>query len=252
MPVEDVNFAPRSREVTAELSRLNRSRAEPLSKFQLKQIADAKPIYIYNVSTIYQWDRFQGQLGTVRIPKCEVGEKLSKPYVMKGVITRWYDQGFGRKKAFMESGMEVAEDICGCSKEYPVESPNNNLTNFGVFITEKPFEELSQREQDRLLSAANAKLMERLRNNILEADRFHVVPTQRSWIGEMHIASLVALNEIEGTKETRPWAPMRGAEKTEDCKFCGAKVKPGFPVCTSCHHILDQEKYDKMQAKKAS
>src|ERR1700722_8901337 len=118
MPLPDLTSAPTD-VVNAQMQKLNKGRSQPLTRFQQKQIQEAKPVYIYNVSTIHRWERFQGQLGTVVIPKCEEGQKVSKPYIVKGVIARWYDKGLGRKEAFLEEGIEVAEDICGCSREYP-------------------------------------------------------------------------------------------------------------------------------------
>lgn len=250
MPVQDANFAPRSSAVAAELQKMNRNRAQPLTKFQQQQIAEAKPVFIYNVSPIHEWRKPQGQLGTVVIPKREKGERVSKPYSLRGAVPRWYDKGLGRKEVFIESGIEIAEDICGCSQEFPVDTPNNNLTNFGVFITLQPFDELPKKEQDKLLDDANAKLMICLRKLVLEADLLH--PATPKWVGQIHRDALNALNELEGTKEQRPWAPISHAERGEDCKFCGSKVKIGIVVCPTCRNVLDEEKYAKMQGKKAS
>jgi hypothetical protein len=31
-----------------------------------------------------------------------------------------------------------------------------------------------------------------------------------------------------------------------NCKFCGTLLKPGFPVCASCHHVVDEIAYKTM------
>ena len=147
MAVPDLTSAPTD-VVNAQMQKLNKGRQQPLTRSQLKNQAEAKPVYIYNVSTIHRWERFQGQLGTVVIPKCEEGERVSKPYKVAGKIFRWYDKGLGRKEAFEEEGLDVAEDICGSSKEYPVESLNNNLTTFGVFITHALLEDLPKKSRN--------------------------------------------------------------------------------------------------------
>jgi hypothetical protein len=116
-----------------------------LTKAQQRQVNESKPVYIYNVSTIHRWDRFQGQLGTLTIPKREPGEVVSKPLVIPGAVARFYDKGFGKMEAFIDEGMDVAEDICGCSTQYPAESSSNNLTKYGVFLLVRPFEELAEK-----------------------------------------------------------------------------------------------------------
>lgn len=248
MPVPEMTVA-QSDVVNQQMAKLNKSRQQPLTRFQQKQIAESKPVYIYNVSTIHRWDKFQGQLGTVVIPKRLEGERVSQPYVVKGVIARWYDKGLGRKEAFLEEGFEVAEDVVGCSKEYPVEAQNNNLENFGVFITREPFEDLPKKEQERLLLAANDKLLSKLRDIVLEADRFWAGPTQqKAWIGDIHRAALNAVNQLEGSKEDRPWAPIRHTARSVDCQFCGTSNKPGVAKCANCHEIVDVELYAKLQA----
>jgi hypothetical protein len=245
--VPDLTSAP-SDAVNQQMRKLNKGRTQPLTRFQQKQISEAKPVYIYNVSTIHKWERFQGQLGTVVIPKCDEGERVSKPYIVKGVIARWYDKGLGRKEAFLEEGLEVAEDIVGCSKEYPVENLNNNLMTFGVFITRKPFEELSQREQDRVLEEATEKYINKLRDIILQADGLYAGDdNSKKGIGSIHREALRAFNQIEGSKEDRPWAPVRHAAKSVDCPFCGISNKPHVAKCANCHEIINQELYDKLK-----
>lgn len=239
--------------VSSEMRRLNKSRFTPMNKFQRQISEQAKPIYIYNVSPIHEWAKPQGQLGTVMIQKREKGQLVSKPYIVPGVVNRWYDKGLGRKELFQESGIDVAQDICGCSTEYPVENSNNNLMNFGVFITDRPFEELPKKKQEELLDAANERLRAKLAAIVLEADQYWAGPTQqKGWIAKIHREALTALNEMDGTKEDRPWAPIRHAEKKDDCKFCGSAIKPGVVVCPNCRNVLDEERYAKMQCKRAS
>ena len=236
--------------INNEMRRLNKTRFTGLTKLQRELTEKAGKVYIYNVSTIHEWHKPQGQLGTVIIPKCEKGKRVSKPYVLPGIINRWYDKGLGRKENFQESGLEVAQDICHCHPEYPAESANNNLTNFGVFITEKSLEELPQKKQDELIEAAHEKMVKKLQEMILEADLFHQGGNPK-WVGQIHRDALQAFNEITGAKEERPWAPIRYAQKAEDCRFCGSTVKPGVVVCPTCRNVLDESKYKQMAGKRA-
>ena len=237
--------------IQGQMQRLNKTRFTGLTKLQRDLTEKAGKVYIYNVSPIHEWSKPQGQLGTVIIGKCEKGKRVSRPYVLSGIINRWYDKGLGRKELFQESGFEVAEDICGCSKEFPSDHTNNNLSNFGVFITTKPFEELSKREQDEIWEEAHGKMLKKLQDMVLEADLFHQ-SNKGNWIGQIHRDALQAFNDITGAKQERPWAPIRYAQKADDCKFCGSSVKPGVVVCPTCRNVLDEEKYSKMGGKKAS
>jgi len=237
--------------INTQMRRLNKTRFTGLTKLQKDLTEKAGKVYIYNVSTIHEWVKPQGQLGTVIIQKCEKGKRVSKPYVLNGIINRWYDKGLGRKEIFQESGIEIAEDICCCSKEFPSENANNNLTNFGVFITERPLDELPRKEQDELIEAAREKMLKKLQDMILEADLFHQGGNQK-WVGQIHRDALQAFNEITGAKEERPWAPIRYVAQSEDCKFCGSKVKAGVVVCPTCRNVLDEKEYEKRGGKKAS
>ena len=237
--------------IRGQMQRLNKTRFTGLTKLQKELTEKAGKVYIYNVSPIHEWAKPQGQLGTVIISKCPKGQRVSKPYILNGIINRWYDKGLGRKELFQESGIEIAEDVCGCSKEFPSENANNNLTNFGVFITTEPFEDLPKKKQDELWEAAHEKMLKKLQDLVLEGDLFHQGGNAK-WIGQIHRDALQSFNDITGSKETRPWAPIRYAQKAEDCRFCGSTVKPGVVVCPTCRNVLDEKKYEQMGGKKAS
>lgn len=256
MPVPDMTSAP-SEVVDRTMRGLNKGRIQPLTRSQMKNLADSKPVYIYNVGTIsfcglaYAGHApYQGQLGTVVIPLREPGERVSKPYKVAGKIFRWYDKGLGRKEAFEEEGIDVAEDICGCSKEYPAPSLNNNLTTYGVFITRSLFEDLPKKEQEKLIEEATAKFIEKLRELILRADQMHAGSDQeKKGIGQIHRDALNAFNRETGSKEERPWAPVRYSAKSVDCPFCGTGNKPNTAKCANCHEIINQELYDQLKKK---
>jgi hypothetical protein len=259
MSVPDMTSAP-SDVVNKTMRGLNKGRIQPLTRSQLKNQADAKPIFIYNVGTIsfcglpYAGHApYQGQLGTVVIPMRGDGERVSKPYKVQGKIFRWYDKGLGRKEAFEEEGMDVAMDICGCDPEYPAPSLNNNLTTYGVFITRAPFEELKKAEQESLIDQATNKFIEKLRELILRADQMHAGSDQeKKGIGQIHRDALTAYNREAGSKEERPWAPVRYSAKSVDCQWCGFSNKPGFPICANCKGVINPELHAEMEKKNKS
>src|SRR6202041_3142937 len=102
-----------------------------------------------------------------------------------GVIARQYDKGLGKKEWYIEDGVDIVEDLLGCSKRYPPPTPDNNLTTFGVFYTDKLFEDLPAAEQASLISAATQKLIIKLQTLVLSADRLHSA-RHGNWIPQVH------------------------------------------------------------------
>lgn len=264
-------------DVEQKISRLNERRDEQMSEFEARQVDEGakNPIHIYNVSKIDQHDQNHGgQLGTKRIERCESGQQVSKPTLVDGVVARRYDAGFGKRRWMLEDGMDIAMDLCGCNPKYPSENANNNLLNYGVFISRRPFEELVERregetdpqyqrrlekEQTKILVAPMAAYEKKLRSRILEADRYHSTPKAdgspdpKTFIVQIHLDALNALNEMIVTRgqaeETRPWAPVgyKTGASQKDCRFCGRLMPFDKPKCPTCGEIVDQELYDKMK-----
>jgi hypothetical protein len=251
MPVG--SSVPQAGPVNSELSRLNNRRRTKLTKFQEHELEEGQkhPVYIYNVSPIHRWDRYQGQLGTLVINKCDDGQRVSEPLIIPGCIVRYFDKGFGKQEAMIEGGMEIAEDICGCSKEYPPDSPTSNLTNYGVFILQKPIDEYPEKKQLEFINEALQKLIPQLQLRIQEADQWWQgvpAPVYKGLIVSIHRDALRLYNELTGSKEERPWATIRYQGKaTEECKFCGFANRSGVVKCQNCHEILDTEQYEKLK-----
>lgn len=219
---------------------VGKRRSYPMSSFERRAVEEGskKPFYIYSVNPVHEWPIQHGQLGTVLIRKRPADKKLSEPTVIAGVIARQYDKGLGKKEWFLEEGVEIVEDLLGCSVKYPAPTQNNNLTTFGVFYTEVPFEDLQLSEQKTLLADANEKMVRKLQMTILEADRFHA-EGHGNWIAQIHRDSLHFLNEVTGAKEERPWAPIRITAGKVECLECGHMNKPHVRICYNCKAPLE-------------
>lgn len=260
------------------------SKRRPLTPFERKQIEEGQnnPIFVYNVSPVHEWARNQGQLGVIAIRKRPWAEKFSDPAVVPGVTVRWARLGVtDQLQPFIESGQEIADDVCGLSPTYDVAHPNRDLSNFGVFLSKRPFvitqnvmDHLPQarqaefrkskeaiaeylipeEEQKELLSVATEKLILRLQATILEADNyFDGGPEQRKFVhhgGNLYRDSLKAFNQITGQKVTRPWTTQAAMEAMQSCEFCGSQVKPGLAKCPNCKEIIDATLYEKLKKKK--
>jgi hypothetical protein len=199
---------------------------------------------------------------------------VSIPFPIKGATVRWFKSGLGLDQPFIEGGLQVAQDVCGISPG--VEShPSSRLTNYGVFITMRPFEvehlpeqkrmKLAQadrtaasqllleylipkHEQKELVTEATGKLLGDLQSRILEADNWHMGGAeQRRYIGQWHRDCLKAFNQITGKKETRPWASIMIEETLEACIFCGNMNKPNLALCPGCKQVINKRLYDQLR-----
>ena len=258
------------------MSAHNKKGRRPLTPYEAQQLADGElnMIYIYNVSPIHKWEKPQGQLGTIVIPVRAWDKPVSIPFPIKGAIVRWVKTGLGLDQPFIEGGMEIARDVCGVAQG--VEShPSSRLTNYGVFITTRPFDAeylseakrkklasaskveaerllleyvIPKHEQKELIGEATQKLLGDLQSRILEADNWHMGGSdQRRYIGAWHRECLKAFNHITGKKESRPWASIMIEETLESCGFCGTMIKPNLIVCPNCKNVLNPSAYEAMK-----
>ncbi len=278
MPVNTGAINDRVQSVMNSFNKRNRRRLTP---FEAKILLDGEenPFYIYNVSPIHEWKRGQAQLGTIVIQKRKWEEVVSIPTVIKGATCTFVKNGLTAEEPFIEGGLEKAEDIVGCSPRADGTHPSSNLTNYGVFISTKPFDQsnlpeqklqrirlatgdakeqllgewvVPKHQQKSMIGEATAKLIGDLKQRILEADNWHMGgPGQRAYIGDWHRECLKALNFITGKKEARPWASIMTDDALESCQFCGHTQKPGLPLCANCKNVINQAAYDKLTKKKA-
>ena len=198
--------------------------------------------YLYNVSPIFSWPRqIQGRSSLI-IPKRAKDGLVSVAVEIPPYIVRDFDKGNSTRQQMLEDGTVIAEDMLGCSKEYPG-LERNNLTNYGCFMTTKPLQDLPENEQVELLDEANRKHDEMCHQMVLEADGLHGAG-HGAWITEMF--RLCALH----VKEDRPWVSKRGkSAPTSECEFCGYENKRGIAKCSNCKEVIDEELYAALKAK---
>jgi hypothetical protein len=258
--------------VQAVMAAHNRKGRRPLTPYEAQQLSDGdlNPIYLYNVSPIHKWEKFQGQLGTIVINPRDWKAQVSVPAVIKGAIVRWVKSGLGMDQPFIEGGMEVAQDICGVAGGVEIHA-SAKLTNYGVFISRKPFDAeylpeakrrtlnqadkataprlleeylVPKHEQKKLIQEATEKLLGDLQSRILEADNWHMAGgNERKFIGAWHRECLKAFNHITGRKESKPWASIMVEDQLESCPFCGQMNKPNLAKCPKCLEIINPAAY---------
>lgn len=232
-----------------------------LSPFEERELARGaeNPFYIYNVSPIHDWPRFQGQLGTLLIQKAPwkfdgplVG-RVSSPVIIPGTVCRTYDAGDRKLKPFIEGGLEVVEDILNCSAKYPASDKNSNLTLWGCFFTTDYFGNLKAKQQEGLFDNGFAACETKARDLIQRADTVWAGdPKGREWIKQTPLCldALRFISELDGEEVKREWAPTSSRKKYKNCKFCQSRNAPEAVVCANCKEVIDQAGYDKLKAAK--
>lgn len=232
-------------------------RKMPLSPYELREIERGirEPYYIYNVSMLHEWPRNQGQY-KVTIEKAPwkfdgplVG-RISSPVIIPGSVCRMYDSGDRKLKPFIEGGLEVVEDIVGCSEKYPPQDPNANLKKFGVFFTTDYFGNLKAKVQEELFENSWAPFEAVCRKLVQQAVQYHAGdPKQRAFIMPIHLQAKKVLDELDGEDVKYEWAPT-STKKFKLCQFCGARNAPESVKCMTCQEITDKAGYEKLKAGK--
>lgn len=249
--------APKGMRVDNEIASNAVRGVRPLSKADRRVLNSGEPpVFIYNVSPVFQWGANAGGRSYGVIPKRKAGAKISVALEIPGALVRDYDAGNRMRQTYTEIGIDIAEDILSCSKEMPG-LPQNDLTNYGCFyLIGERFEDLTEDAQENILREANAKHEEKCRLKVGEADQLADSEVTRRWISEPYRLCAIFLAEECGDKTMydRRWVTTRGRSSQkviQECKFCGFEMKRGLIKCPNCKEVLDQDAYDALKAEKA-
>ena len=232
----------------------------PLSKMERRVVSEAKrEIYIYNVSPVWEWvDRPVPGRGRITIPRRKPGERAACAVPVPEALIRDYDAGNRNRQQYVLEGIEVVQDVLGCSEDIPG-LPQNDLRNYGCFyIVGKRLEDLPEEEQETLLFEAEEKHKRKCFEFTQNADQMWANPISKGWISPpyrlaaMHIAETYP--EEKEDIYRREWVSIRGrskpAKKVEECRFCGNENKPNLAVCPNCKNVLDQEQFDRISSRR--
>lgn len=183
-------------------------------------------VYIFSVAP-KPFSIGKGGRGTIYIPACEPGQRVSKPYKVDG-MQGLHDYRAGLILTF-DPGMDVAKDIVGChpnSQDRGIGFHTANYEWHGVFIT------TNEVPTDAEIEAAKAKRKERNLFIIAEADQSYL----RGQMELIYAAHREACFE-EGLK--REWANK--PVTLDSCPACGSDIKPNIAICPRCQAILRED-----------
>lgn len=242
----------------------NSLRPEQMTRMQRAAQKMGTPCFIYNVSPIWKWERLVKGHGIFTILPRRKGEQVSVACPVPHSLTTTWDRGDRRAGSYVEDGIEIAESIVGCSKDFPtdIRHPWANLTNFGVFITYgEPLAEKDPVEQIDLISAAELKHSARVQEFVELGNQLYEDNAKRTWITDGHRNAAKFCIEVGLYLEKDiPWANRslttaadREAAKIsqQECPVCGTEFKSKACQCPNCKFITNQEQYDALHVKKS-
>lgn len=107
--------------------------------------------------------------------------------------------------------------------------------------------EMIKKEHKADLDAAKRRQDEWYKELINQAD----VDWARTNGNPLAVSDLSRLGCQELQYKEKPWMANIAAMQMINCKACGNLVRPGYPICSNCKTIVDQELYNKMNLKQA-
>lgn len=194
------------------------------------------PIYLFNIYGC-EFDQNLGTCGRWYIPACPEGKPyIRAPKAIDGTFEEIYPH-FTDKEEFRSrarSGEEIAKAICGIG---PGQSPNEDITKFGVFFS---YNETPSKDE---LAKARAKLVKHLESYIRRGDELAASAdaNERKSVDESFYRAARFLNV------KRPW--MSEATEMTVCPFCTTPLKPSAVICPGCKEVINKAGYDALKAK---
>ena len=165
------------------------------------------------------------------IPARKAGQEYSDPLVIPGVVYSSYSKS-GEPAWDARDGIEVAQEVVGT---FRMLHPSQNLTPFGVFISETPIpsEEAVERAKELWLQKCSEK--------VAEGDRLAAINGGIVDIGQGRTASNIGKDHREALQElglTRAWSGKN--VRMVECEQCGTANMPKAAMCKGCSAVFNE------------
>lgn len=206
----------------------------PLTQKQLRD-AERDKLYIFNTSPRTHRMDICGKRWT--IPPCAEGQDVSEPLEVPGA---YYFTDVAKVtgldteyKWVTVDGTDLARDIVGISN---FQHESNNLTRWGVFVSETPHP-----SQDAI-EAARQQWYDRCGEKVAEADRAYSLNAGMVQLPDGRSTSEINKDHIEAAKILgleRGWATKN--PKLIACDECGTGNLPTAAFCKQCDNMLNEE-----------
>lgn len=171
-----------------------------------------------------------GSAGVYRIPACEHGQRVSKPYVLPSIVRQPYvDANDGVLKSKDLKGEFVAEDLMRpymAGTTASVWSFGQNWDDFGAFWS------LNAIPTDEEIAKARTKLEKTLRAALDEATKLE----SQNKLGDI---TPLMRHAAKYYGEDRAWD--KTYKKTGECPACGQPAKDGI-IMHTCGYVFDWDR----------
>jgi hypothetical protein len=220
-----------------------------LTRMQRKSLTEGTECFIYNVSPLFAWTRKYKGFGDFVFPKkTDQKARWSAPTCVPAAFPNSYDRGDRRRVPYIEDGIEIAESLVGCSKDYPtaLKHITNDLTNFGVVITYGvKMEDLPEEDQEQLYVQAKTAHDTRCQEMVNKGDQLYEINPQM--ICETHRAAAAYLDSegllVGGERRWVTRKVVKAKDPMKECAFCGHENKVKASKCANCKEVIDHKLY---------
>lgn len=191
-----------------------------------------EPYFIFNIYSHTDTINLS-TCGLWYIPPCPDGAPYVRaPQAIPGTYEEMYshftDSEEYRSRAI--PGGDIATGVLG--EDRPLE----DLTRLGVFVSRNAVPTKKE------LTEAKEKLIPYLQKLLAQADKFYASPDpaeRQSVYDDKYFRAARFLNV------KKPWL-SEAAEMTV-CPFCSIAVSPQASICSGCHQVIDQARFDAMK-----
>ena len=207
---------------------LQTTQLAPLTDRQLRD-AQRDKLYIFNVSPT----EYRSTVDKIyTIPARKSDQEYSDALEIPGIVYSTYSKS-GSPEWFARDGIEVAQEIVGT---FRMLDPSQNMTPFGVFISETPI------PSPEAVAAAREKWLETCSRRVAEADRLAAINGGIVDTGQGRSASNIGEHHRLALKElglSRAWSGKN--VRMVECEQCGTANMPKAAMCKGCDAVFNED-----------
>jgi hypothetical protein len=209
----------------------------PLTEKQLRD-AQRDKVYIFNVSP----NEYRSTVEKIYvIPARAADQEYSAALEIPGIVYSTYSKA-GSPEWFPRDGIEVAQEIVGT---FRMLDPSQNMTPYGVFISETPI------PSDEAVERAKTLWLETCSRRVSEADRLAAINGGNVDMGQGRTASNIGEHHRQALKElglSRSWSGKN--VRMVECEQCGTANMPKAAMCRGCDAVFNEDEARRLYPQK--
>jgi hypothetical protein len=192
-----------------------------------------EPSFIFNIYSSEVTVNL-GTCGIWYIPPCPEGtDYVRAPQAIPGTYEEMYPH-FTDGVEYRSRAVPGEDIVAGILAE---DRPMESLPRLGIFASHNSIPTKQE------LVAAKKNLIPHLQQLIAQADKFYASPdpAERQSVYDDKFFRAARFLNVK-----KPW--LSEASEMTMCPFCSIAVSPQASICSGCHQIIDQARFDAMKA----